>query len=159
MPAAFFGKGRTCWEKGHERCVSSKEKAYKGRACCAKIDLKFRLMEADLHNLAPAVGELNGDRSNLPYGIVPGEVREYGRCDFEIGNTPKRAEPRPVVRGDVARVWFYMSDTYGVKISPSERDIFEEWSVEDPPDRWEKLRDRRIKAAQGNRNTYVRETP
>lgn len=35
-------------------------------------------MEADLHNLTPAVGELNGDRSNLPYGIVKGEPREYG---------------------------------------------------------------------------------
>ncbi len=45
-------------------------------------------MEAVLHNLAPSVGELNGDRSNHPYGIVEDEPREYGACDFEVGGSP-----------------------------------------------------------------------
>lgn len=112
-------------------------------------------MEADLHNLTPAVGELNGDRSNLPYGIVKGEQREYGQCDFEIAGSPKLTEPRDEVRGDAARIWFYMADTYGITLSDVQRAMFEKWSQADPPDRWEKLRNTRIEAAQGNCNEYV----
>jgi len=29
--------------------------------------------EADMHNLVPAIGEINGDRSNYPYGNIRGE--------------------------------------------------------------------------------------
>jgi hypothetical protein len=61
-------------------------------------------MEADLHNLVPAVGELNGDRSNLPFGIVPGPGGAYGACDFKIGGKPRAVQPRPEVRGDAARI-------------------------------------------------------
>lgn len=111
MPAYFFGKDRVCWSEGDASCTG------KGRACCVKVDPEFKQIEADLHNLMPAVGELNGNRSNLPYGMVPGETRAYGACNFEIGGTPRRAEPPPSIRGDVARVWFYMSQTYGVPIS------------------------------------------
>lgn len=58
-------------------------------------------------NRAPAVGELNGDRSNKRYGIVPDERRDYGACDFEIGGNPKVTEPRDEVRGDAARLYMY----------------------------------------------------
>jgi deoxyribonuclease-1 len=64
MPAYFFGHTRSCWKSGNARCVKDGRK-FKGRACCAKVDSTFRRIEADLHNLTPAVGELNGDRSNL----------------------------------------------------------------------------------------------
>jgi len=155
MPAWFFGHSRQCWKEGHSSCVSN-GKPYKGRSCCAKADLEFAQIEADLHNLVPSAGELNGDRSNLPYGIVSGEKREYGRCDFEIGGSPRVAEPREVIRGDIARVWLYMSETYRIPISPAQRQMFLDWSRDDPVDAWERLRDERIEAAQGNRNSHVR---
>lgn len=81
MPASFFGRSRSCWTDGNPLCVNSKGKPYRGRRCCAKVDEAFARMEADLHNLAPSVGELNGDRSALPYGLMAGEPRKYGRCD------------------------------------------------------------------------------
>lgn len=155
MPASFFGQERSCWTDGHRLCVNSKGKPYKGRRCCAKVDEAFERMEADLHNLAPAVGELNGDRSNLPYGLMEGEPREYGACDFEIDRTDKDAEPAVDVRGDVARVWLYMSDAYGLVLDPAQIDQFQEWSRDDPPDDWERTRDRRIEAVQGNANPFV----
>jgi deoxyribonuclease-1 len=34
-------------------------------------------MESDLYNLAPAVGEINGLRSNYSFGMIPGEMREF----------------------------------------------------------------------------------
>ncbi len=35
-------------------------------------------MEADLHNLVPAVGEINGDRSNYRFGMISGERYRCG---------------------------------------------------------------------------------
>ena len=113
-------------------------------------------MEADLHNLAPSVGELNADRSNHPYGEVPGEPREYGSCDFEMGTNPKRAEPPAAVQGDVARIWFYMAQTYAVPLTAAQRRMLTRWSADDPVDEWEKLRDDRVEAPQANRNAWVR---
>lgn len=156
VPAYYFGSKRTCWKKGNAKCLKSDGTAFKGRECCSRVDKTFRKIEADLHNLTPAVGELNGDRSNLPYGIVKGEPREYGECNFEISGNPKVTEPREEIRGDAARIWLYMADTYGIALKETQRRMFEEWSDNDPPDRWEKLRNLRIEAAQGNRNEYVR---
>lgn len=156
VPASYFGRHRMCWKQGHARCVKSNGASYKGRACCAKVDKTFKRIEADLHNLAPAVGELNGDRSNLPYGVVAGEQRQYGRCDFEIGGKPRVTEPRPAVRGEAARIWLYMSDAYGIRLKPAEREMYDRWSEEQPVTRWEILRDKRIEAAQGNGNPFVR---
>lgn len=156
MPAAIFGSNRMCWSKGLAECVKSDGTKFKGRACCAKADEVFQKMEADLHNLTPAVGELNGDRSDKPYGEVAGEPREYGACNFEIGGSPKVTEPPDSVKGDAARIWLYMSSTYGVKLSTSQRKMLEEWSKSDPVDQWERLRDTRVWAAQGNRNPFVK---
>ena len=56
VPAHAFGNTRQCWR---EPICNTKGKSYKGRRCCTKTDPVFRAMEADLHNLVPAVGELN----------------------------------------------------------------------------------------------------
>jgi deoxyribonuclease-1 len=138
------------------KCEKADGTAFKGRACCARVDRTFKRIEADLHNLTPAVGELNGDRSNSHYGLVAGERRDYGACNFEIGSKPKVTEPRDEVRGDAARIWLYMADTYKIKLTTAQRDLFEAWSKADPVDQWERLRDRRIEAVQGNKNPYVR---
>jgi deoxyribonuclease-1 len=87
---------------------------------------------------------------------VAGERRDYGACDFEIGGNPKVTEPRDEVRGDAARIWLYVVDTYKIKLTTAQRDMFEAWSKSDPVDQWERLRDRRIEAVQGNKNPYVR---
>ncbi|HPY42666.1 MAG TPA: endonuclease, partial [Thiolinea sp.] len=65
VPAWVFGHQLQCWQQG-------------GRAHCRDTNAQFRQMEADLHNLVPAIGELNGDRNNFPYGVVSGEPRAYG---------------------------------------------------------------------------------
>jgi endonuclease I len=64
-----------------------------------------------MYNLVPAIGEINGLRSNYSFAMISGENREFGTCDMEIEN-PK-AEPRPEVRGDIARIYFYMNWAYG----------------------------------------------
>ncbi len=68
--------------------------------------IPFRYMEADLHNLQPAIGEVNGLRSNYSMAMIPGEKREFGKCDVEIEGS--KVEPRPDIRGDIARTYMYM---------------------------------------------------
>jgi len=153
VPAHAFGHTRACWREA--LCSNSKGEAYKGRRCCGKIDPVFKAMAADLHNLVPAVGELNGDRSNFTFSMIGGEAREYGQCDFEVDFKLKRAEPRPAVRGDIARTYFYMNQTYGLKISRKQRKLFEIWSRQDPVDEWERTRNLRIENIQGNSNPFV----
>jgi|GEM_PF-5928277 len=81
-----------CWQNG-------------GRKNCIADDPVFRVMEADLFNLYPSVGEVNGDRINYQYGMVTGVAPQYGACttrvDFE--DVPLCRETRPRVSSPVPR--------------------------------------------------------
>lgn len=125
-----FGHQLPCWRKG-------------GRKAC-KNDPQFRAIESDMMNLVPSVGELNSDRSNFRYGMIEGEPRAYGECDFEVDFKTRVVEPRPEVRGDIARIYFYMSKKYGLKISGKQQKLFESWDRQDPLDEWERERVRRV---------------
>jgi deoxyribonuclease-1 len=98
VPASRLGSDRVCWQK-HERFPE-----------CVRDDGSL------LHNLVPSVGELNADRSSLPYGDVPGEPRAYGACDFEVAGGV--AEPAAVLRGDLARIYLAMDLWYGIGPTP-----------------------------------------
>jgi len=128
---------------------------------CRAID-GFEQAEGDLFNLVPAVGELNVDRSARLYGDIPGEDRIYGRCDFEViksgtGEPHLRgaAEPMPSVRGDLARVWLYMSARYGVQMSAEYRALMLAWSDADPVDEAERRRHDIIAEEMGWANPFV----
>jgi len=76
VPAWTFGHQRQCWQQG-------------GRKNCVATDPIFKAMEADLYNLYPSVGEVNGDRANFNYGMASSVSPQYGRCatriDFKAG--------------------------------------------------------------------------
>lgn len=131
VPAWAFGHQLQCWQDG-------------GRKNCRKNSEQFRLMEADLHNLVPAIGEINGNRSNYSFSMLEGEPRVYGACDFEVDFKARKAEPPQAVRGDIARVYFYMQQQYGLKISAKQQALFDAWLKEDPIDAWEQEKAIRI---------------
>ncbi|MBM66169.1 MAG: endonuclease I [Myxococcales bacterium] len=155
VPAHAFGQSFPEWRQGHPSCVNTKGKAYKGRRCVRKVSAAFRRMEADLYNLQPAIGEVNADRSNYSMAELEGEEREYGACDVEIRE--RKIEPRPSVRGDIARTYFYMDKAYPGRgiIGAKRRKLFEAWAKADPIDAWERKRVQAIQAIQGNRNPAV----
>ena len=159
FPAFQFGNFRQCWRNpaSFPKCVRRNGKVMKGRACCEKVDPVFRSAHNDLMNLFPAVGEVNGRRSNYNWGMISGEQRRFGSCDIEVDSSIRRAEPPETVRGDIARVMFYMAATYGFRLSSQDRQLYSAWSKMDPPDAWERERSRRIKAIQGVGNTFVDE--
>lgn len=131
MPAENFGKHLPCWKEG-------------GRKNCSKVSLEFRKMEADMMNLVPAIGELNGDRSNFRYGALEPKAGQYGECRFQVDFKLDRAYVKKEIRGDIARIYFYMSKKYNIPLSKQERQMMEVWDRQDPIDAWEIEKKRRI---------------
>ncbi len=156
VPASWFGRERSCWTEGPGLCVKSDGTPFKSRKCCAKrgVDPAFMAAYTDPHNLFPAGGEVNGDRSAHSFGAVEGETREYGACDFEVGGRPKVSEPADGVRGEIARAMLYMADRYGVKVRMAQAKLLK-WHESDPVAAWERERERRIGATMGLRNSYI----
>lgn len=162
LPASTMGNHLACW--GSERnqfpqCVKSNGKLKSGRDCCQKVNRDFRNAHNDLVNLTPAIGEINADRSNLPYNKVMGEKRTYGQCDFEYDTVNKVVEPSTNIRGDIARIQLYLEATYGqsldFKFSDEKRNMLEQWNEIDPVSDWEIERNKRICKAQASGNDLV----
>lgn len=142
VPAWTFGHQRQCWQNG-------------GREHCESDDPVFRAMEADLFNLYPAVGEVNGDRSNFSYGTASGVAAQYGQCKTKVDFEQRTAEPRDEVKGLVARTTFYMFDRYNLNMSRQQQQLLMAWNKQFPVTPWEKERNRRIAAIMGHSNPFV----
>ena len=127
------------------------------RKCAEKVNEEYRRMQADMYNLYPAIGEVNGRRSNYSMAIISGEKREFGECDIEIDN--KTVEPKESIRGEIARTYLYMDSVYPGRgiLSKKNRKLFDAWNQSDPVDKWECERAKRIERIQGNSNLVVLE--
>lgn len=126
------------------------------RKQCRRTSPRFNHMEADLHNLHPDLEVTNAARSDYRFAILPGErptVRPT--CDFEHDKPQKLAEPRPEVRGDIARSLLYMEHEYGVPLDSTMRTLIVQWHHEDPPTEAERARNDQIAAMQGTRNPFI----
>ncbi|PAF50225.1 deoxyribonuclease [Helicobacter sp. 13S00401-1] len=116
MPAYNFGRHLECWREG-------------GRKACQK-DPTFQKMEGDMHNLVPAVGEINGDRSNFRYAQAPKDLKytEYGNCKVYTDFKARKFYPANYSKGKIGRTYLYMSKTYHINLNPKEKAMMEEWA-------------------------------
>ncbi len=130
MPVEYFAKDLPCWKEG-------------GRKACAK-DETFKIMESDMHNLVPAIGEINNDKSNFRFGEKLPKKGQYGNCELKIDFENRIVYPRAEIRGDIARIYLYMSKTYNIKLSKEDKKMFEKWHLENPISKWEKIKEERI---------------
>ncbi len=142
VPAQQFGAARACWKAG-------------GREECGNTDSRFRAMEADLFNLRPALGEVNGDRAHFRFAELPQALPQHGACPVRIDFRRQLAEPRPQVRGDIARIYFYMADRYQLALSAAEQQLFLRWHDEDPVDQRELELMQRTAQHMGHQNDFV----
>ena len=115
--------------------------------------VRFNHMEADLHNLYPAMAGMNGARSNKTFGIIPGEKYSLVSCDFETNSST--AEPRPGARGEIARAILYMRDEYGLPVDPALLETIQQWHQDDPPSTEEVWRNEMIFKLQRTRNRFI----
>jgi deoxyribonuclease I len=127
----------------------------RNRKQCRRISPGFNQVESDMHNLYPARSEINQARSSYAFGMINGEKRNFGRCDFEIDQRKHRAEPRPASRGNIARSMFYMQQKYELTIFKKQGELLKKWHRADPPDEEERRRNNTIEKIQGNRNQFI----
>ncbi|WP_337842077.1 endonuclease [Rheinheimera sp.] len=142
MPAQQFGSPLPCWQQG-------------GRKACAANDELFQRMEADLFNLKPAIGEVNGDRAHYRFGLLPSSLSAYGQCPVKIDFQARLVEPRPEIRGDIARIYFYMADKYGIRLARAQQQLFMAWHQQDPVDSAEQQMQQRLAQHMGHANEFV----
>ena len=81
VTAHNMGHFMPCWRDG-------------GRKNCSANDTLFKILEGDLHNLYPAIGEINGDRSNFMYSQWTNNPEPmYGECETIVDFKLKKAQP------------------------------------------------------------------
>jgi len=125
-------------------------------------------MYSDVHNLKPAAASVNQSRSNKDFanGGVPNAIAT------ECYSTDSSWEARDAVKGDIARIIFYMAtryeggngeidltvvdhvDTYPLP-EHGKLSTLIEWNEQDPPDEFERNRNNKIFAFQHNRNPFI----
>lgn len=142
MPAQQFGSPLACWKKG-------------GREQCGKTDVLFKQMEADLFNLKPAIGEVNGDRAHYRFAMLPAQAPQYGSCEVKVDFKSRLVEPRAEIRGDIARIHFYMADKYQLPLAKAQQQLFMAWHQQDPVDDTERKLQQRIAQQMGHANDFV----
>lgn len=144
VPAWVIGHQRQCWQQG-------------GRKQCTAKDPVFSKAEADLHNLVPVVGEVNGDRSNYGFGMLSEKPSQYGACPFVVNFKQRTAMPPEYSRGAIARAYLYMAERYNLRLSRQDQRLYDIWNRQYPVSEWERWRNRSIACIQGNANLNVGE--
>jgi len=136
--------------------------------------------QADIVHVVPTDGYVNNRRGNYPFGEVSKATYESANGYSKVGPCKTAGysgtvfEPNDEVKGDIARIYFYMATCYestitswsgggvitGTKVQPFAQwtfDMMVRWSKLDPVDDVERARNDAIaqKDVQGNRNPFV----
>ena len=154
VPAENFGRTFAEWRDGAAEC-QDKRGPFKGRKCAERANKEYRLMQADMYNLCPAIGAVNALRQNYNYALLPGTPNTFGSCAMKIEG--HKAEPPEQARGTIARSTKYMAWAYPrFSLSRQQEQLMDAWDQMYPVDQWECTRAKRIEAIQGNENPMVK---
>eukprot|EP00823_Brevimastigomonas_motovehiculus_P009490 TRINITY_DN9161_c0_g1_i1.p1 TRINITY_DN9161_c0_g1~~TRINITY_DN9161_c0_g1_i1.p1 ORF type:complete len:274 (-),score=45.95 TRINITY_DN9161_c0_g1_i1:44-865(-) len=130
--------------------------------------------QTDLHILFPADGYVNNLRANTPFDNVESPTYvstggdKIGKCT-SVSSTDHCFEPRLGDKGDMARVYFYLTLAYRDKFSCCDELAVSKWNMKDwqakllfhwhqldPVDHWESTRNSLIcEQFQQNRNPFI----
>ncbi|MBQ7061232.1 MAG: endonuclease, partial [Clostridia bacterium] len=120
---------------------------------------------ADLYHIRPENQTVNGGRNNYPMAWVDTadtELQYDGsgiHCYVGTSDGAKVFEPRDEVKGDVARIYFYIAARWEEDLTaPVYDDTFKtllEWNILDPVDAFEAARLEYVYSVQGDRNVFI----
>ena len=65
-------------------------------------------------------------------------------CGFQVDFKARKVYVKPSIRGDIVRIYFYMSKKYNIVLSKQEKKILLAWDKEDPINDWERLKEKKI---------------
>ncbi|WP_282154456.1 endonuclease [Cytobacillus gottheilii] len=121
----------------------------------------------DIHHLRPTDVQVNSSRGNLDFDYGGSAVNNCDDCK----RSSNSFEPPDRVKGDVARMLFYMATRYEagdrVDLELNEKlnngsapyhgklSVLLEWHEQDPVDEIEQRRNNKIHEIQGNRNPFI----
>jgi len=125
-------------------------------------------MYGDVHNLKPADASVNMDKSNKDFDNGGTQHTEATGCYY----TDSTWEARDEVKGDIARIIFYMSTRYEGGNGEIDLEVVDwnntypnaqhgklstllQWNLLDPPDEFERNRNNVIFSYQKNRNPFI----
>jgi endonuclease I len=125
-------------------------------------------MYGDVHNLKPSASSVNQDKSNLDFDNGGVQHPVATGCYFSDSTW----EPRDEVKGDIARIIFYMSTRYEGENGELDLEVVDkvntyplpehgklstllQWNLQDPPDEFERNRNDVIYSFQQNRNPFI----
>lgn len=152
VPDSFYGRNRECMNE--EVCVSKYTgKSYKGKRCCRQSDAAYRKMEADLFNLIPVVSAIADKRKDQIFMKVEKAKYMVGKVKMD----EKAIEPPDNLKGDIARVYLYMNQRYGLELSLEEKEDYYYWHKLDSVDKRECAIAKTIMKIQGSSNRWIKE--
>ena len=131
------------WVRDHLKCGTNRQ--------CKRESPEYVKILSDLHNLVIAKSTLSFKLKTSTFGILDESIDkdEYGmRTHLHL------VEPRNEIKGDIARIIYYMHKTYDLPIRGNLPD-FILWNELDPPSEEEKARNDLVESIQGTRNPYV----
>lgn len=154
VPRKRMGENMTCWNEAI--CKTRRGQRYKGKRCCSKINPLYQAMEADLYNIVPVIGDLKVYRDEANFAQVNTPTKNNKQCGVKVDTQAHIIEPPDNIKGDIARIYFYMSSTYNIALSAEEIQRFTQWNNLDPVDDKERALAKKKQQKQGNSNPYIR---
>lgn len=138
-------------------------------------------MKSDIVHVLPTDCYVNNRRSSFPFGEVGNVTYASNNSYSKLGSckTPGYSgtvfEPNDEIKGDIARIYFYMVTCYedrftnwtkgsATQVFSSDKyqgldawcmDMMMRWSINDPVDAVETARNNAVQEVQGNRNPFV----
>lgn len=153
VPPSLLAGHLLCYRE--KMCINQHGIRFKGIKCCQKTDVLYRQMSQDLHNVVPEISFLKQSRGHYPFGLIPKTSAPLQGCHFYVDKKHKIVEVAPHLRGRIARTYLYMKETYHLPIEQEQLSLFYSWHQQYPVDAWERERNDKIKAIQGNGNPYI----
>lgn len=134
-------------------------------------------MKSDIVHVIPTDGYVNNRRSSFPFGEVGSVTYQSNNGYSKLGSCKTSGysgtvfEPNDEVKGDIARIYFYMVTCYEDKATGWGHSVFSSskypgleswvlsmmmrWAKQDPVDAVETARNEAVMEVQGNRNPFV----
>lgn len=134
----------------------------------------------DIVHVIPTNGYVNTERGTMPYGETLSPTQIFGNGtrigpSSLSGTSVNVFEPIDEYKGDIARIYFYMLTCYNTvnmtknnnarvvfsygsghgRFTTYSKDLFMQWSRQDPISDKERNRNNGIQSIQGNRNPFV----
>ncbi|MDX1452955.1 MAG: endonuclease [Oleiphilaceae bacterium] len=131
------------WVRDNLRCGTKRQ--------CERESEDYKRIMADLHNVVPADSYFDFKRKNALFGTLD-QALKPNKCGirkkFQVIEPPNR------IKGDIARIMFYMNKRYQLPLMTNVPEL-KRWHELDPPDAAEQARNRAIAALQGESNPYI----